>query len=164
MAREYIGSDWFLEEPDIEEEQYEGRPRRAAETIPHLLGRAIFGGFFLYNGINHFVQRRNLASYAGMKGVPKPDLAVELSGAMMLAGGLSLLTGYRPKIGSALITAFLVGVSPQMHAFWKENDPQRRQGEMVNFMKNVALVGASLIAAGSRQPWPLAAGQQRVAA
>ena len=158
MAREYIGSDWSAEEPDIEE--CEERPRRAAETVPHLLGRAIFGGYFLYNGINHFVQRRNLANYAGMKGVPKPDLAVEVSGAMMLVGGISLLTGYRPKIGSALITAFLAGVSPQMHAFWKEEDPQRRQGEMVNFMKNVALVGAALIAAGSRQPWPLAAGQR----
>ena len=116
MGREYIGSNWTQDdvESDIEQPR-----RRAAETIPHLLGRAVFGGYFLYNGINHFVQRRNLAGYAEMKGVPKPDLAVELSGAMMIAGGLSLLTGYRPKIGSALITAFLAGVSPQMHAFWK---------------------------------------------
>jgi len=157
MGREYIGSNWTQDdvESDIEQPR-----RRAAETIPHLLGRAVFGGYFLYNGINHFVQRRNLAGYAEMKGVPKPDLAVELSGAMMIAGGLSLLTGYRPKIGSALITAFLAGVSPQMHAFWKESDPQQRQGEMVNFMKNVALVGAALLAAGSRQPWPAAVGQR----
>jgi hypothetical protein len=34
----------------------------------------------------------------------------------------------------------------------------------VNFLKNVALVGAAMLAAGSRQPWPVAAGQQRVAA
>jgi hypothetical protein len=51
-----------------------------------------------------------------------------------------------------------------MHAFWKEADPQRRQGEMVNFLKNMALVGAALLAAGSRQPWPVAAGQHRLAA
>ncbi|HWK09375.1 MAG TPA: DoxX family protein [Vicinamibacterales bacterium] len=161
MAREYIGSEWSPEEAQSE---YDCAPRRAAETIPHVLGRAIFGGFFLYNGINHFVHERDVAGYAQAKGVPKPDLAVQLSGAMMIAGGLSLLTGYRPKIGSALITGFLAGVSPQMHAFWKEEDPQRRQGEMVNFMKNVALVGAAMIAAGSRQPWPAAVGQRRVAA
>jgi uncharacterized membrane protein YphA (DoxX/SURF4 family) len=146
MARVYIGSEWSPEEPEIEIE-YDDRPARAAETIPHVLGRAIFGGFFLYNGINHFVKRRHLAGFAEMKGVPKPDLAVELSGAMMIVGGLSLLTGYKSRIGSALITAFLAGVSPQMHAFWKEQDPQRRQGEMVNFTKNVALAGAALIAA-----------------
>ena len=145
MARQYIGSEWPAEEMS------------AAETVPHLLGRAIFGGYFLYNGINHFVQRKSLAGYAESKGVAKPDLAVELSGALAIAGGLSLLSGYRPKIGSALITAFLAGVSPQMHAFWKESDPQRRQGELVNFLKNFALVGAAMLAAGSRQPWPLAA-------
>jgi len=161
MGREYIGSHWSPAEiePEIEHPQ-----RRAAETIPHLLGRAIFGGYFLYNGINHFLHRRHLAGYAEAKGVAKPDIAVELSGAMMIAGGLSLLSGYRPKIGSALITAFLAGVSPQMHAFWRESDPQRREGEMVNFLKNVALGGAALLAAGSRQPWPMAAGQQGVAA
>ena len=157
MAREYIGSEWSPRESEVEVDEPR---RRAAETIPHVLGRAIFGGYFLYNGINHFVQRHNLSGYAEAKGVAKPDLAVEVSGAMMIAGGLSLLTGYRPKIGSALITAFLAGVSPQMHAFWKEADPQRRQAEMVNFLKNIALVGAAMIAAGSRQPWPIAAGQR----
>jgi putative oxidoreductase len=162
MAREYIGSEWSAEEIGTEFDG--GEPRRAAETVPHLLGRAIFGGYFLYSGINHFIQRKHLAGYAESKGVAKPDLAVELSGALAIAGGLSLLAGYRPKVGSALITAFLAGVSPQMHAFWKESDPQRREGEMVNFLKNVALVGAAMLAAGSRQPWPVAAGQQRVAA
>ena len=161
MGTEYIGSEWAPGELERNADEPRLRP---AEAIPHLLGRAVFGGYFLYNGINHFVQRRNLAGYAEAKGVPKPNIAVELPGAMMIAGGLSLLTGYRPKIGSALIGAFLAGVSPQMHAFWKEEDPQRRQGEMVNFMKNVALGGAALLAAGSRQPWPLAAGQPRLAA
>jgi uncharacterized membrane protein YphA (DoxX/SURF4 family) len=159
MATEYIGSEWSADEPEIEIEIVE-QPRRAAETIPHVLGRAIFGGYFLYSGINHFIHKNNLSGYAEAKGVPKPDLAVQLSGAMMVLGGLSLLTGYRPKIGSALIAAFLAGVSPQMHAFWKIEDTQLRQGEMTNFLKNMALAGAAMIAAGSRQPWPIAAGHQ----
>jgi len=34
------------------------------------LGRAIFGGFFLYNGITHiFLKRDALAQYAAAKGV-----------------------------------------------------------------------------------------------
>ena len=82
MGREYIGSEWRPQEWDCEIDE----PRqRTAEAIPHLLGRAVFGGYFLYNGINHFLQRRNLAGYAEMKGVPKPSLAVEVSGAMMIA-------------------------------------------------------------------------------
>jgi hypothetical protein len=52
-----------------------------------------------------------------------------------------------------LIASFLLGVSPQMHAFWKETDPQQRMSEMVNFTKNMALVGASLLAAAHPEPW-----------
>jgi uncharacterized membrane protein YphA (DoxX/SURF4 family) len=119
-----------------------------------LAGRAIFGGYFLYNGINHFLSRQMLAEYAGSKGVPAPALAVAASGLLIVAGGLSILTGVRPKVGAGLITAFLLGVSPRMHAFWNEPEPQQRINEMVNFTKNMALVGASLIAASRPEPWP----------
>ena len=77
---------------------------------------------------------------------------------MILAGGLSVLTGVQPKVGGGLISAFLLGVSPQMHAFWKEEDTQQRMHEMVNFTKNMALVGASLLAAAYPEPWPWRAG------
>lgn len=128
--------------------------RPALETAALLAGRAIFGGYFLYNGINHFLNREMLTDYARSKGVPVPDLAVAASGLLILAGGLSVVTGAQPKVGAALITTFLLGVSPQMHAFWKEQDPQQRMHEMVNFTKNMALVGASLLAAGHPEPWP----------
>jgi uncharacterized membrane protein YphA (DoxX/SURF4 family) len=119
-----------------------------------MAGRVIFGGYFLYNGINHFLNRKMLVDYARSKNVPAPDLAVSASGLLILAGGLSILTGVQPKVGAALITTFLLGVSPQMHAFWKEQDAQQRMQEMVNFTKNLALVGASLVAAGHPEPWP----------
>jgi hypothetical protein len=63
-----------------------------------------------------------------------------------------MLTGVFPKLGSGLSATVLLGVSPQMHAFWRE--PQQRIDEMVNFTKNMALVGASLVAAGHPEPWP----------
>src|SRR3954467_15751003 len=37
------------------------------------IGRAIFGGYFLYNGVNHVVNRGMLAEYARSKGVPAAD-------------------------------------------------------------------------------------------
>jgi putative oxidoreductase len=128
---------------------------KRSESIPHLVGRAIFGGYFLYNGINHFLQKDQLSGYASSKGVPSADLAVQASGAMMILGGLSLLTGYKPKLGSALITAFLSGVTPSIHRFWSERNPQQRQVEMINFMKNVALLGGAMLAAGRPEPWPV---------
>src|SRR3989442_1102304 len=49
---------------------------------PFLIGRLLFGGYFLYSGINHFTQRRMLAQYVSSKRVPKSDLAVIASGAV----------------------------------------------------------------------------------
>lgn len=120
----------------------------------HVLGRMIFGGYFLYNGINHFQNREMLSQYAANKGVAAPDNAVPLSGALLVAGGLSLLAGIKPRRGLAAIIAFLVPVSLQMHRFWEIDDPQQRMTEMVNFTKNMALVGAALTMMQIREPWP----------
>ncbi len=125
-------------------------------TAPLLAARAIFGSFFLYNGVNHFVNFREMKAYAESKGTPLAGLAVAGSGLMLIAGGVSVLAGVRPKIGSSLISTFLAGVSPTMHAFWKETDPQARMNEMINFTKNVALIGGALFAAATPEPWPVA--------
>ena len=126
----------------------------ALEKAALLAGRIIFGGFFLYNGVNHFLNRQMLVGYARSKGAPAPEVAVTMSGLMLIAGGLSIVTGTQPKIGAGLISTFLLGVSPQMHAFWKETDAQQRMQEMVNFTKNMALLGGSLFAAAHPEPWP----------
>jgi putative oxidoreductase len=130
---------------------------RQSGTIPLLLGRAIFGGYFLYSGIGHFLNRRMMTEYARAKGVPLPAAAVVSTGLMLVAGGSSLIAGVKPKAGASLISTFLLGVSPQMHAFWKEQDQQARMQEMINFTKNMALVGGAMFAAAHPEPWPVAA-------
>jgi putative oxidoreductase len=124
------------------------------ETAALVAGRLILGGYFLYNGVNHFLNRKMMADYTRAKGVPAADLAVPASGLLILAGGLSILTGVAPKTGAALIATFLLGVSPTMHAFWDEEDARQRMNEMVNFTKNVALVGTTLLVAAHPEPWP----------
>jgi len=119
-----------------------------------LLGRVVFGGFFLYNGINHFMQLKGLAQYAGAKKVPAPEVAVGASGALLLIGGASIVLGLKPKIGALAIVAFLMSVSPMMHDFWTSEDPQDRMNNMIHFMKNMALLGAALALMGVEEPWP----------
>ena len=121
---------------------------------PFVIGRALLGGFFLYNGINHFRQADALAAYAKTKNVPAAKAGVLASGAMLTAGGASLLLGTKPKLGAAAIIGFLLGVSPLIHDFWNIEDPQQRQNDMINFSKNMALLGAALALAGVEEPWP----------
>ncbi|MGH9571668.1 MAG: DoxX family protein [Candidatus Angelobacter sp.] len=122
--------------------------------IPFLLGRLVFGGFFLYNGINHLSQRKHLAQYAEMKKVPKPELAVVGSGVALIVGGASILLGVKPKLGALAIMGFLAGVSPTMHDFWRIEDQGQRMNEMVNFSKNMALLGGALALMSVEEPWP----------
>lgn len=119
-----------------------------------LFGRIAFGGFFLYNGINHFRSRKMLAQYAGSKGVSTPEAAVALSGAVLLFGGTSIIAGIKPTLGTAAVIAFLAGVSPQMHDFWHHEDAAQQMNDMIHFSKNMALLGAALALMGVKQ-WPL---------
>lgn len=122
--------------------------------IPFLLGRIVFGGFFLYNGINHFVQRKSLAQYAQSKKVPVADVAVPASGVALLIGGASILLGIKPKWGALAIAGFLASVSPMIHDFWRAEDPNQRMNDMTNFAKNMALLGAALALMSVEEPWP----------
>jgi putative oxidoreductase len=128
-----------------------------------VLGRTIFGGFFAYNGINHLQHAEGMGQYASAKGVPKAELAVQATGALLLAGGLSIALGLKPRQGLAAIVGFLIPVSLQMHRFWEEQDAQTRQSEMINFTKNMALVGAALALLQTPEPWPASIDAARAA-
>jgi putative oxidoreductase len=128
-----------------------------------VLGRTIFGGFFAYSGINHLQHAGSMGQYAATKGVPAPEQVVQASGALLLAGGISVMAGFKPRLGLAALIAFLVPVTLQMHRFWDEADPQKRQSEMVQFMKNMALVGASLAMMQIEEPWPASIDAARAA-
>jgi putative oxidoreductase len=121
---------------------------------PFLIGRILLGGFFVYNGIHHFRERKTLSQYAGAKKVPAPDAAVVVTGGLLLLGGTSILLGVKPKLGAAAIVGFLAGVSPIMHDFWRSEDPNQRMNDMINFSKNMALLGGALALSGVDEPWP----------
>ena len=120
-----------------------------------LVGRILYGGFFVYAGVNHFRHLGMMAQFAGMRGVPSPKPAVIVSGLLIFIGGLCVVFGCAPTWFSVVcIELFLVPVSLTMHAFWKETDMMGRINQRVNFEKNLALAGAALILLAVPQPWP----------
>ena len=118
-------------------------------------GRILFGGFFVLSGIRHFQHLAMMAAFTGSKGFPAPKVAVVGSGLLIIAGGLSILLGVRPAWGVALISAFLIPVTLVMHQYWKHTDPMMRINDQVNFLKNVALLGAAWMLLMIPQPWPI---------
>lgn len=126
--------------------------------IALLIGRILFGGFFLMNGLNHFIKFGMLKGYAASKGVPGAGLAVVVTGLLILLGGAGMLLGAYIQWAAAALVIFLVLVSFKMHNFWSVSDPQMRMAEMVNFTKNMALLGAALMLLAIPQPWPYSMG------
>jgi putative oxidoreductase len=119
-----------------------------------LLGRFLFVLIFLMSGPMHFSGQT--IAFAASQGVPLASIAVPLSGVLALAGGLSILLGYRAKIGAWLLVLFLAAVTPMMHKFWAVTDPMMHQMQFVMFMKNASMIGAALLVSQlGTGPWSL---------
>ena len=119
------------------------------------LGRLLFGGYFLMMAGNHFMKTEMLTGYAASKGIKSPKLAVYGSGLLLLVGGLGILAGTYVEWAILALVLFLVPTSFKMHAFWHEMDPNMKMSDMVNFLKNMALVGAALMMLSIPMPWNL---------
>jgi uncharacterized membrane protein YphA (DoxX/SURF4 family) len=110
-----------------------------------LVGRVLFVVLFISSGLGHFRHRGGMSQYAKAKGLPAPVAAVIGSGIIQLAAGLSILLGIWADLGALLLVVFLLPTALLMHAYWKETDPQARVNERIQFNKDLALAGASLM-------------------
>jgi putative oxidoreductase len=117
----------------------------------NILGRIIFGGYFIYSAFNHFIFMKMMIGYSQSKKIPMANVAVPITGLMLLAGGLSFLLDLHVTLGSLILIAFLLPTSLLMHNFWSISDPMQKMGEQVNFTKNIALIGALLLFIYARQ-------------
>ena len=127
-------------------------------NVAFLIGRIIFGGYWLMSAFNHFKNLNYMSEYARAKGTPFPKLAVAGTGMILLLGGLSMLLGVYPEAGITLLIIFLLSVSFRIHSYWKVDDTQMKQIEMINFTKNMALAGALLMFLVLPHPWPMSLG------
>jgi putative oxidoreductase len=123
-----------------------------------LIGRVLFGGFFLQSGIHHLKEYEGMTPYAAAKGIPNPDKAVIASGILLVLGGASIILGVKPKIGVTALIGFLAISSGTMHDFWNSEDPGDKQNNLIHFSKNIALLGAALALSGIKEPWPASIG------
>ncbi|MEY3009117.1 MAG: hypothetical protein RL464_782 [Actinomycetota bacterium] len=110
-----------------------------------VIGRVLFALIFINSGVAHLTKLNDMTGYAQFKKVPAPKLAVIVTGLMLIIGALYIVFGVYADLGALLLAVFLVPTAFMMHNFWTIQDPQAKQGEMINFFKNLSLAGAALI-------------------
>ncbi|MEF8781596.1 MAG: DoxX family protein [Haloarculaceae archaeon] len=123
-----------------------------------LVGRVLFGGLLAFQGLNHFQNLDGMAGYAEMKRIPAPRFGVVASGIILVLGGLGIALGVFPALAAGALAVFFLVVTPTMHDFWAVPEEQQ-QDEMIHFIKNAELLGASLLfLALSGETWAYAVG------
>jgi len=122
---------------------YERETHSRLSNSATVLGRICFSLIFIAAGLKHFSPET--IAIAASQGLPFASVAVPFSGILALAGGLSIMLGYRAKLGAWLIMLFLIPVTITMHKFWGIAAPTEAQMQMAMFMKNVSMLGGALI-------------------
>jgi len=61
-----------------------------------------------------------------------------------IGGGLLVLTGYKARYAALVIALWLIPVTLVFHHFWGILAEQQQE-QMVNFLKNVAIIGGLLV-------------------
>lgn len=90
--------------------------------------------------------------------IVKVDATVKI-----VAGGL-LAANRMPRLASLALAASLVPTTIAGHAFWAEEDPDRKVAQRTHFMKNVSLLGGLILAAVDTEGKPSVAYRARQAA
>lgn len=108
-----------------------------------LIARILIAAMFIPSGINHLTKADAMTGYAQFKKVPAPKQSVQLSGLIMLLGGLSIILGVYADLGAIVLAALLVVMAVKMHDFWAA-DAASKQTEMISFLKNISIAGGML--------------------
>jgi len=118
------------------------------ESIGLGLGRLLLSVIFILSGVQKLMHFSQVASMMAGKGIPLASVALALSITIEIGGGLLLITGYKVRYVAIVMALWMVPVTLTFHNFWAYQGDAREM-QMVNFLKNLAIIGGLLVAAFS---------------
>jgi putative oxidoreductase len=120
------------------------------QGIVAVTGRVLLCIIFLMAAVGSKIPHfREVAQLMDSKGIPQPKLMLAGAIVFLLAGSLSVITGYRARIGASMLLVFLVLATYYFHNFWAIADAKAQQEQMIQFMKNLSMMGAMLFIIGN---------------
>jgi putative oxidoreductase len=123
------------------------RDRTGAADTGLVLGRALVAALFIVSGIHKATDFTSMAGWMAGEGLPLAPLALAATIALEVAGGLALAWGIAVRATAWVLAGFVVAATLVFHAFWSVPTEQFAD-QLTHFLKNAAIVGALLLAAG----------------
>ncbi len=105
----------------------------------------LLSGIFIYGGWGAFSKPGGRPKLVAAAGIPQPEQAVVLNGAVMILAGLLLSLGIMPKLAAALLIGSLLPTTLVGHPFWKEEPGPEREKQLLQFLKNLGLISGLLM-------------------
>lgn len=115
------------------------------------MGRLLLAIPFVRLGYDAAREPGGRVNAAANLGVPQPELAVRVNGWTMVGAGIALGLGIFPRLAALALIGSLVPTTAAGHAFWKEEEPPKRQGQLIHFLKNVSMIGGLLLVIAGRE-------------
>ena len=116
----------------------------AARPATALAGRILLSAIFVLSGVMKLIDTSGTVQHMEAQGIPSANVLAILAGLVEIAGGLMILTGFATRLGGLMLFLFLIPTTFIFHAFWNLTGPERL-GQMVHFMKNLAIMGGLLL-------------------
>ena len=110
-----------------------------------VIGRVMLCAIFFISAVGQKIPQFNdFATIMEQHGVPAPKVLLAGAIVFLIVGSLSVIVGYKARLGALLLLVFLAMASYYFHNFWAVEEAQR-QMQQVHFMKNVSIMGAMLM-------------------
>jgi putative oxidoreductase len=102
------------------------------------LARLLMCSLFIWEGVLQLRNPSGTADYFASLDIPMPDLAIWVSIAIHLLGGLAILIGYKTRWAAAVLLLLCLGTAFGVHL------PARDTENMIHFYKNLVMAGGFL--------------------
>lgn len=109
-----------------------------------LVGRVLFSFVFLMSGFEKILGFSGTVAYMESAGMMQYTTILAILAIIFeLGGGILILAGWKTRLGALLLLIFTAATALEIHHFWSYPVEQEAM-QMINFMKNLALLGGAL--------------------
>lgn len=116
--------------------------RMATLTAP--AGRLLLSLIFILSAVGKLQDLKGTAAYMASKGMPLTSAFLAAAIVLELGGGLSVLLGWKTRLGALALAVFIIPASVIFHNFWAFEGMQAKL-EMINFLKNLSILGGLIV-------------------
>lgn len=118
-----------------------------AQRIVQVCGRGLLGLIYFLAGLGIITGWDLAAQRLSQLGLPWVPHLLGLASVILLVGGLSVILGYRARVGATVLILYTVLVNFLFYDFWNVAE-ELRHIHFVVFLSNLGVIGGLLIVVG----------------